>query len=95
MSVILVISLILKLIIRLYTFVLFGRLVIDWVLLLKRDFRPKGPLLVLIEVIYTLTDPPIRMFRRILPPIRLGQVALDLGWPLTLVSCWIVIALLP
>jgi len=48
-----------------------------------------------VEAVYTVTDPPIRMFRKILPPIRLGAVALDLGWMLTMLSCWILLAILP
>lgn len=48
-----------------------------------------------VEAVYTITDPPIKMFRRILPPIRIGQVALDLGWMLTMFACIILLALLP
>lgn len=95
MSFILLISWILQLILRIYIFVLWGRLIVDWVRVLNPRFRPKGFLLVLIEVVYTLTDPPIRMFRKVLPPIRLGQVQLDLGWILTLIACWILLAILP
>ena len=85
----------LRLVLQLYTFVLWGRFVLDWVRVLNPRFRPRGAFLVLVELIYTVTDPPIRMFRKILPPIRLGQISLDLGWMLTLLSCWILIALLP
>lgn len=95
MSVILLISLVLRLLLRIYTFVLWGRFVLDWIRVLNPRFRPRGPLLVLVEAIYTVTDPPIRMFRKVLPPIRLGQISLDLGWMLTLLSCWILIAVLP
>jgi YggT family protein len=35
------------------------------------------------------------MFRKVLPPIRLGQIMLDLGWMLTLISCWILLAIIP
>lgn len=80
---------------RIYTYVLWARFILDWVRVLNPRFRPRGPVLVLVELAYTITDPPIRFFRRILPPIRLGQIALDLGWMLTMLSCWILIALLP
>ena len=78
---------------QLYTYVLWARLILDWVLVFKPRFRPRGVLLVIAELAYTLTDPPIRFFRRLLPPIRLGQVALDLGWFLTMLVCWILAAI--
>jgi YggT family protein len=37
-------------------------------------------MLVLFEVVYTLTDPPLRALRRVIPPLRIGQVAIDLGF---------------
>ncbi|MBC9926917.1 MULTISPECIES: YggT family protein [unclassified Leucobacter] len=95
MEALLIISFFLKLVIRVYTFVLWARFVIDWVQVLNPRFRPRGIAAVAIELVYSLTDPPIKMFRRILPPIRLGQVSLDLGWMLTMLACWILIAILP
>ena len=32
------------------------------------------------ESVYTLTDPPVKFFRRFIPPLRLGGVALDLSF---------------
>ena len=62
---------------------LIARIVLDWVQMLARSWQPRGVLLVLCEVIYTVTDPPLRAIRRVLPPLRLGMVALDLS-PLVL-----------
>ena len=59
---------------------LIGRAIISWGLVLKRDFRPSGPLIVLFELIYTVTDPPLRLLGRIIPPLRIGGFALDLGF---------------
>ncbi|WP_454084763.1 YggT family protein [Georgenia sp. Marseille-Q6866] len=64
----------------LYLVVLIGRLVLDWVQVFSRDWRPRGVLLVLAELVYTLTDPPLNWLRRYIPPLRLGPVALDLGF---------------
>ncbi|MCB1272873.1 MAG: YggT family protein [Leucobacter sp.] len=80
-------------VIQIYIWILWVRLILDFVLVFNRRFRPRGILLVITETVFTLTDPPIRFFRKILPPIRLGQVSLDLGWMLTLVCCWILMAL--
>lgn len=58
---------------------LIARFVLDWVQLLARGWRPSGIVAVLCEVIYTLTDPPLRLVRGLVPPIRLGGAALDLS----------------
>lgn len=86
---------IVRLILRLYILVLWIRFVLDWVRVLNPRFRPTGPFVVLVELVFSITDPPIKMFRKLLPPIRIGQIQLDLGWMLTLLSCWIIVALLP
>ncbi|KIP52421.1 YggT family protein [Leucobacter komagatae] len=80
---------------RLFVLLLWARFVLDWVTVLARGFRPKGVLAIAVEAVYTVTDPPIRMFRKVLPPIRLGQVALDLGWFLTMFACIILIRIIP
>lgn len=64
----------------LYMLVLLGRLVFDWVQVFSRDWRPKGVLLVLAEAVYTLTDPPLRALRKVIPPLRIGGIALDLAF---------------
>ncbi|MFD5600510.1 YggT family protein [Leucobacter sp. NPDC058333] len=94
MEIVAAIAFILRLALRIYTFVLWARFVLDWITVLNRNFRPRGFWAVLVEFVYTITDPPIRMFRKVFPPIRLGQVALDLGWMLTMIACWILIAIL-
>ncbi|BDZ53303.1 YggT family protein [Agromyces marinus] len=63
-----------------YFFVMWARFVLDLVRTFNRSWRPRGVVLVLVEAVYTVTDPLVRFFRRLIPPIRLGQVALDLGW---------------
>ena len=63
-----------------YLLLLIGRLILDWVQVFARDWRPRGAVLVVAEAVYTVTDPPLRLLRRIIPPIRLGSVQLDLGY---------------
>ena len=67
----------LSLVLTLYLFVLSVRLGLDLVLAFSRSWRPRGPMLVIAETTYTITDPPIRLLRRALPPLRLGPVAFD------------------
>ena len=59
---------------------LIGRLVFDWVRVLARDWRPKGAVLVLAEGVYTVTDPPLKVLRRIIPTITLGGIRIDLAF---------------
>ena len=70
----------------LYVFVLLARVVIDLIQVFARDWRPTGFILVLAEIIYTLTDPPVKLVRRIIPPLRLGQISLDLGFILVFIA---------
>ena len=69
-----------------YFFVMWARFVLDLVRTFNRSWRPRGPWLVIVEAVYTVTDPLVRFFRRLVPPIRIGQVALDLGWSLAMLT---------
>lgn len=64
----------------LFFVVLLGRLVLDWVQAFSRDWRPRGVLLVVAEVVYTVTDPPLKALRRLIPPMSIGNLRLDLGF---------------
>jgi YggT family protein len=70
----------LGLLLLLYMLVLIIRLVLDWIQVFARSWRPTGIVLVLANLVYGLTDPPLRFLRRFIPPLRLGQVQLDLGF---------------
>lgn len=63
-----------------YFLILLARLVFDYIQLFARSWEPKGAVLILAEGIYTITDPPLKFLRRFIPPIRLGQVSLDLSF---------------
>jgi YggT family protein len=64
----------------LYLLLLIGRLIISWIQAFSRDWHPRGIILVIAEVVYTATDPPLRLLRRYIPTVRLGTVALDLSF---------------
>jgi YggT family protein len=70
---------------------LIARLVFDYVSLFARDFVPHGALLVFVETIYTITDPPLKLLRRFIPPLRLGGVALDLSFMVLLLATSVLI----
>ena len=63
-----------------YVLVLIVRLVFDYITMFARDWRPRGAVLVLAETLYSLTDPPLNAIRRVVPPLRLGSISLDLGF---------------
>jgi YggT family protein len=64
----------------LFFLTLIGRLVFDWVQVLSRDWRPKGAVLVVAELVYTVTDPPLRLLRKIIPSINLGGMRIDIAF---------------
>lgn len=65
---------------------MWGRFIVDMVRVINPSWRPAGPLLVLIEFGYTVTDPPVRAVRRVIPPLRFGPVAFDLAWTVVLLG---------
>ncbi|HHU10573.1 MAG TPA: YggT family protein [Intrasporangiaceae bacterium] len=80
------------LVLYLYLLVLFARLVLSWVQVFSRDWRPTGPLLVVAEGVYTLTDPPLHALRKVLPPLRIGGVALDLAFFVLILIVYLLLA---
>jgi YggT family protein len=65
---------------QVFIFALFARLILDYVRMFKPGWSPRGLMLWFAESVYTFTDPPINLFRRFIPPLRLGGVALDLSF---------------
>ena len=71
---------------NLYVLILIARLVLEYVAIFARDWRPKGPLLVLSETVFTLTDPPLKAIRKVVPNVRIGSVSLDLSFIILLLA---------
>ena len=65
---------------QIFFFLLIARLVLDYVQMFARSWRPTGVVLVLAEIIYSITDPPLKALRRVIPPLRIGGIALDLSF---------------
>jgi YggT family protein len=63
-----------------FLLILFARMILSWVPVLVRDWEPRGPMLVVAEIIYSITDPPLRLLRRVLKPVRVGSMMLDLAF---------------
>jgi len=60
-----------------YEWILIIRAVLSWVLVINPRWTPRGALLVASEAVYTVTDPPLRLLRRFIKPLRLGNLSLD------------------
>jgi YggT family protein len=70
---------VLILVLWLFLILLIARLVLDYVQMFARSWRPRGPMLVVAELIYTITDPPLRALRKVIPPLKIGSVSIDLS----------------
>jgi YggT family protein len=68
-----------------FLILLFARFVVDWVMVLARGWRPHGLVAAGLEVVYATTDPPLKALRRVIPPLNLGSVRLDLGFMVLLI----------
>jgi len=56
-----------------------ARIVVEFVRAFARDWRPGGGVAVSLETVYTVTDPPVKALRRVIPIVRVGRVGLDLS----------------
>ena len=79
-----------------WTFIalLWVRFIVDWVQVFARRWSPTGILLVVLETVYSITDPPIKALRRVIPPLRIGNFALDLSFLIVLVGAYLLLRLI-
>jgi YggT family protein len=79
-TIVLFIGQIINWILWIFLLILFARMILSWVPVLVRDWEPRGPMLVFAEIIYSITDPPLRLLRKVLKPVRVGSMMLDLAF---------------
>ena len=84
-----IVGTIIDLVLSIFIVLLFVRLIVDWIQMFARSWTPHGPVLVVLEGVYTTTDPPVKALRKVLPPLRLGGVAIDLSFLAVLLICYI------
>ena len=70
----------------LFKYALFIRLIIDYVRIFARNWRPNSFLIACFEFVYAITDPPMKFVGRFVPPLRLGGVSLDLSFIVLLIA---------
>ena len=73
------ILLILYYLVEVFWVLLLGRIVVEMIASFSRSWTPKGVLAVVLEWLFTITDPPVKALRKVIKPVRLGQVSLDLS----------------
>ena len=59
---------------------LFVRMILDWVSILARNWYPRGVVAQLINIVYSVTEPPLRWLRRYIRPLPLGAISLDISF---------------
>jgi len=72
-----------------FLILLFARFVVDWVMVLARSWRPRGLVAAGLELVYSTTDPPLKAIRKVVPPLNLGGLRLDLGFMVLLIVLYI------
>ena len=88
-----VIGEVLTVVLWIFLLLLIFRLIMDYVFMFARSYEPKGPMLVALEATYSVTDPPLKLLRRYIPPLRFGGIALDLSFLVLFVIVYLLIAL--
>lgn len=65
--------------VSLYSWVLLARIVIEMIQSFSRQFNPPRWFMMVAEVLFVVTDPPVKALRKVIPPLQLGGVALDVS----------------
>jgi YggT family protein len=81
-----IIGLTLYWVLQLFFYAMIIRFIAELVMSVNRAWRPKGLLLPVFDLCYSVTDPPLKFARRFIPPLRLGPIALDLAWTVLLIA---------
>lgn len=86
-----VIASIIYVLLMIYFFTMWARFILDLARNFVRGWRPRGFSLVAAEFVFTVTDPPIRAVRKVVPPIRVGAAALDFAWSIVMLAVIVLI----
>jgi YggT family protein len=67
-----------------YFYILIVRFILELMIGVNRSWRPKGVWLVLSEIVMTITDPPLKVVRKVVKPVRVGSAGIDFSWTVLL-----------
>lgn len=71
--------LVLYIITQVFWYLLLARIVVEMITSFSRGWSPRGFVAVILEWLFTITDPPVKALRKVIKPVRIGQVSLDLS----------------
>ena len=83
---------VLYLLLFVFLYILFARFVLGLVMSIGRRWRPGRGAAVAMEVVWSVTDPPLKALRRVIPPLRLGTVSFDLASLVLLVIVFVLMS---
>lgn len=92
MAVLSLVGSILSAVLFIFIVLLLARLVLEYIPMFNREWRPRGVTLVLAEIVYTVTDPPIKLIRRFIPPLRIGGIVIDFGFAIVMFVCFMLLS---
>ena len=75
-----------------FLYVLFARFVMSLVMSFGRRWQPSRGASVALELVWSVTDPPLKALRRVIPPLRLGTVSVDLASLVLLVIVFVLMS---
>jgi YggT family protein len=73
------ILLLLMWLIRFYILILILRIIIEMIQSFSRNWRPQRWFSIVAEPLFVVTDPPVKALRKLIPPVQLGGVGLDVS----------------
>ena len=92
MSIVSLIATVVYIALTIFFVLMWARFVLDLARTFARNWRPRGVGLVLAEAVFSITDPRIKVVRRVIPPLRLGGAALDFAWTIVMLATVILIS---
>ncbi|MDO5668832.1 MAG: YggT family protein [Corynebacterium sp.] len=66
-------------VLRVFVLILIARIVIEMIQSFSRHFQPPRWFIYIAEPLFVITDPPVKALRKVIPPLKMGGVALDMS----------------
>ncbi len=82
---------VLYLVLYVFFLTLLARFVLGAVLAYGRRWQPGRGSAAALESVWSVTDPPLKALRRVIPPLRIGNVSLDLASLVLLVILFVLL----
>jgi YggT family protein len=81
------------LVLYVFLLILLARFVMSTVLQFGRRWHPGRGAAAALEVVWSVTDPPLKALRRVIPPLRIGTVSVDLSSLVLLIILYVLMNL--